>query len=159
MLDQVSEPKDQKLPPVEVNALKRSGQSQQSGRDRDFEIMEISWQGPIPPPSVFKQIDEIVPNGAERLFAQFERETKQRHKLHSRAQSLPFIDQVLGRVCALLFAFACYIAAFAIEKGAYLPATVIGGAMIVAGINAFMRHSDARGERKSESQKKVPKKR
>jgi uncharacterized membrane protein len=103
--------------------------------------MEVSsWQGPIPPPDVLRAYNEIIPNGAERLFSQFENETKHRRKMETRAQFLPFVDQISGRACALLFALACLLlSGYAISQGAQIPATVLGGAMIIAGVNAFMR--------------------
>lgn len=105
--------------------------------------MEVSaWKGPLPAPDDLRAYNEIIPNGAERIVAQFERETLHRHKLETRAQTFPLIDQILGRASALLFAFACLgLCGYAISQGAYVPATILGGAMIVAGVNAFMRRA------------------
>jgi hypothetical protein len=67
--------------------------------------------------------------------------------MQSRSQLFPLLDQLAGRACALLFAFACLLlVAYAIANGAQWAATILGGAMIVAGINAFIRRaSDDRG--------------
>jgi uncharacterized membrane protein len=89
-----------------------------------------------------RAINELVPNGAERLIKQLELETAHRHKLETRQQTFPLIDQLVARVVALLFAAGC-LAAIVIcaQSGAQVPATVLGGAIIVAGINALMSRS------------------
>lgn len=35
---------------------------------------QAAWQGPLPPPEAVKQFDEIVTNGAERIFRMAELE-------------------------------------------------------------------------------------
>jgi uncharacterized membrane protein len=39
------------------------------------------YSGPIPPPELLRQYDEVVENGAERLFAAFENQTQHRQGL------------------------------------------------------------------------------
>lgn len=36
----------------------------------------VSWKGPLPPPSVMDGYNNVVPNGADRLFALFEEQTR-----------------------------------------------------------------------------------
>lgn len=45
------------------------------------------FQGPIPPPSLLKEYDDVVQNGAERIFAGYEsqrnhRQALERHAIH-----------------------------------------------------------------------------
>lgn len=115
-------------------------------RQLAMEVMEVSWQGPIPPPQVLRQINEVVPDGAERVFAQFENETKHRHLRERRAQTFPLFDQLLGRITALIFALACLgVAVYAIDRGYPWVAVAFGAATIAIGVNAFLRQS-ARSE-------------
>lgn len=107
-------------------------------------LHEMSWQGPLPPPAALRAINELVPNGAERLIKQLELETAHRHKLETRQQTFPLIDHLAARLVALLFAAGCLTAiVICVQSGAQIPATVMGGAMIVAGINAFMSRSSS----------------
>ena len=101
--------------------------------------MEISWQGPIPPPQMLRKSNEIIPNGAERLIAQFESETKHRHMRERRAQNYPLIDQLAARICALVFALACLgVAVHAINVGYPWVAAAFGVATIAIGVSAFL---------------------
>lgn len=125
----------------------------QSGRRQTTAQLHLeysSWQAPIPPPSAFRDYDEIIPNGAERIFSQFENETKHRHKMEARSQYFPLVDQLAARICALLFAFACLVVVgYAIQQKAEWVAAILGGAMIVAGINAFIRRQSNESNRKA----------
>jgi uncharacterized membrane protein len=72
-------------------------------------------------------------------MAQWESETKHRHKLQSRAQLFILVEQLTARFVALLFAGGCLgVVVYALSVGAVVPASGIGG-MIIAGINAFLR--------------------
>ena len=71
-----------------------------------LEYTEVSWQGPLPPPHILKQINDVIPHGAERWMAQFETETRHRHLLERRRQTFPLTIQLAARVFALLFALA-----------------------------------------------------
>ena len=96
--------------------------------------------GPIPPPSEFREYDQLIPNGADRIMAQWESETKHRHTMQSRAQWFTLIEQLAARFFALLFAGGCLaVVACGISQDATIPASIIGGVMIVAGINAFLQ--------------------
>jgi uncharacterized membrane protein len=104
------------------------------------QVVAAYRESPIPPPSEFREYNELIPDGANRIMAQWEAETKHRHKLQSRAQLFILVEQLTARFVALLFAGGCLaVVVYALSVGAVVPASVIGGAMIIAGINAFLR--------------------
>jgi uncharacterized membrane protein len=107
------------------------------------ERRELSvWQGPLPPPAVLQGYKDLLPDGPDRVFKQWERETEHRQSLERRRQSLPFWDRALARGTALVFAFGCLaVIAYVASIGAEWAAVALSGAMIVAGINAFIRRS------------------
>ena len=75
--------------------------------------------------------------------ASLENETKHRHKLEARQQTFPLIEQLAARLVALIFALACLGAiVWCAIVGAHVPASILGGAIIVAGMNALMRRVD-----------------
>jgi uncharacterized membrane protein len=125
-------------PPEDSSALHEA----RSAPRTSVQVMEMSWQGPIPPPQELKRYDEIIENGAERLFSQFERETQHRHLLERRAQNYPLFDQLAARTTALVFSLGCLgVALYAVEKNHPWVAGAFGAAMIANGINAFLRQS------------------
>jgi uncharacterized membrane protein len=102
---------------------------------------EVTWQGPIPPPEILSRMNDVVPGAAERILRQAEKEQDHRHLMQRRSQTFPLYDQIVARVSALLFAFGCLgVIWYAVSVGANIPAGVLSAAMLVAGINAFLRY-------------------
>jgi uncharacterized membrane protein len=101
---------------------------------------EQHWNAPILPPNIIKQYDDAVPNGAERLFSQFESESNHRRSMEQRGLELQGRDLWLGKLLALLFAWSVLgLAGFAIYKDALWIAALLGGGMIGTIIFGFLR--------------------
>ncbi|HFO0796466.1 TPA: DUF2335 domain-containing protein [Enterobacter roggenkampii] len=64
--------------PELMDTLLRSGQFQSM-------MVSQSFSGPLPPPDVIRGYDQILPGGAERIFAMAEKEQSHRHKIDSTA--------------------------------------------------------------------------
>ncbi len=103
------------------------------------EMQHLTWQAPIPPPEIIRGYNDVIKDGAERLFAQFEAEAKERRAYNKRGQTQQFVLQILARfVAPLTFALsALYVAYYAISKGQELAAAVIGGGAIAMVVAAF----------------------
>lgn len=56
-----------------------------SGKFQAMVRHETHYSGPLPPPEVMQSYDEILPGGAERLFAMAENEQKFRHSTQDMA--------------------------------------------------------------------------
>lgn len=103
-------------------------------------IVSASWVGPLPPPAVLREFDELVPNGAERIFAQFEAEAEHRRKCEDKQLRFGIRDAHIGQFLAGLYAVLAFgVSAYAISKEAYWAASFISGTTIVGGIVAFLR--------------------
>ena len=61
----------------------------------------LSFEGPLPPPSILEAYNRVVPNGAERLFAAFEQQVKHRQALESTVVTTNSRLQVRGFYAAL----------------------------------------------------------
>ncbi|PRD42089.1 hypothetical protein C5748_18210 [Phyllobacterium phragmitis] len=98
------------------------------------------WSGPLPPPQILEEFNNVVPNGAERIMAAWERETDHRHKMERRELTLVSTDAILGKICAFLFVLGALSAcAFAASVGADWVAAIIGGGVIGSVVWAFVR--------------------
>jgi uncharacterized membrane protein len=93
-----------------------------------------------------REFDALVPDGAERIFKQFEAEAEHRRSCEKRQISFAIRDGHIGQLLAGLYAICAFgVSAFAIYKEAYWAATFIGGTTIVGGIVAFLRQKDGPG--------------
>ena len=101
---------------------------------------EASWSGPLPPPSALQEFEMIVPGGAERIFAQFEKEADHRRSIEGKQARFIVRDTHVGQILAGLYAICAFaVIAFAIDRGAYWIAGILGGTTIVGGLIAFLR--------------------
>ncbi|MCM0752003.1 hypothetical protein DEA98_14120 [Brucella pseudogrignonensis] len=48
-------------------------------------VEQSSWSGPLPAPSDMMKYDQIVSNGAERIFTAWEEESKHRRELERKS--------------------------------------------------------------------------
>lgn len=98
--------------------------------------IEMMWSGPLPPPQVLASFNDIVPNGAERIIAAWEKETAHRHKMDMRTST----ESILGKVFALVFVItALAICGFTAYIGATWVSAVLGGGVIASVVWAFVR--------------------
>jgi uncharacterized membrane protein len=100
----------------------------------------------MPPPEVLRGYGDIIPDGAERLFKQFEAEATARREYMRRGQTHNLIVALSGRSAALILALsALAVSAYALRLGHSWAAAIIGGgtvAMVVAaftGVPALLR--------------------
>jgi uncharacterized membrane protein len=98
-----------------------------------------TWSGPLPPPSVLADFDEVVENGAERIMAAWESETAHRRDLEKSDLRLSAMDSMLGKVFALIFVLSALgVSAYAASIGAQWLGVVLGGGVIGSVVWAFV---------------------
>ncbi|MFA4845959.1 MAG: DUF2335 domain-containing protein [Patescibacteria group bacterium] len=102
-------------------------------------VQREEFSGPIPPPSLFRQYDQIVPGAAERLLQMAEKQATHRIQLESlviasdvrkseRGQNFGFCIAVFGLVCAFILGLV----------GREIVAGVIGGGTLVSLASVFV---------------------
>jgi uncharacterized membrane protein len=95
--------------------------------------------GPLPPPATLRAFNDIVENGAERVFKQFETESNHRRELERYLARRDAWDKRIAQCLAGGFAFtALAVAAYAVSVGAYATASIIGGGSIAMVVAAFL---------------------
>ncbi len=78
-----------------------------------------------------KGYDDVVPDGAKRIFQAFEDETKHRRQMESKTLEFQGRDLVQGKRYALAFVIvALAVIAFAIQKEANWVAALLGGGLL-----------------------------
>lgn len=103
-------------------------------------VAQATWSGPLPPPSALAQYNDVVPNGAERIFAAWEEESLHRRKLESRDLTLDGVEIVLGRLGALVFVVtALAVIAYCASIGAEWVAAALGSTAIASIVFAFVK--------------------
>ena len=91
--------------PLPISAMNPNQPSPQktSGVVTQQVRMELeAYAGPIPPPSILRQYDEIQAGFADRIMTQFEEQGRHRRKLESRVIWDNIISSAAGQVMAFI---------------------------------------------------------
>ena len=97
------------------------------------------WQGPLPPPEVLKAYNDAFPNGAERIFAEVQRQA--RHRIEMERTVIPEQQRQSrrGQVYGLIVALSFLVSAFVlISMGYGLFGTIMGSIDLVALVTVFV---------------------
>jgi len=102
-------------------------------------VVVAGWTGPLPPPQILEQFGHVVPDGAERIFKQFEAEAAHRRKQEDRDVRSRIRGVHIGQALAGLYALGAFgLSGYAIAHDAAWAGVLIGGGTIVGGIVAFL---------------------
>lgn len=87
----------------QLSRSETAGSDQISRIDAVSRSVEFStYSGPLPPPDILRQFEEIVPGSAERIFAQFEAQSAHRRSMESTVISSGAFSQRFGTVSGTL---------------------------------------------------------
>jgi len=93
------------------------------------------FSGPLPPPAVLKQYDDVAPGSAERIIKKFESQTEHRIKLESIVVWTGSIKELGGLVCGFIIAMTAIIGGiYTALQG--LP--FLGGSLSFSGLAALV---------------------
>lgn len=98
-----------------------------------------SFSGPLPPPSLLNEYDQIIPNGAERIFAMAENQSKHRQELETTVVKSNSRDSLLGIISAFLISIiTVLVGGYCIINGQPVAGTLIGGLGLASIVGTFV---------------------
>lgn len=126
-------------PPTHKTPERASGgASRTSGNIHVAQRTEI-WSGPLPPPTVLQQYDDIHTGFAERLLRLTEEEAQHRRRVTVRAQRYEIFEATMGQLFGLLVALAAFgTAAWLGFLGHPTAAATVGGTTIAGLVGVFV---------------------
>lgn len=93
------------------------------------------YSGMLPPPSMLREFDNIIPNGADRLMTMLETEAKERHDNNRKYLKYTSIGMFLAFAIAIFgFGSALYLAI----QGNNVGAGIMAGTVMLGVITAFI---------------------
>lgn len=116
-------------------------QSSDPSPDNGISIVQTQelWHGPLPHPQIVEEFRRLIPDAPERIFRQWEDQSRHRREYERRALEASIRKDRIGQFAAITFALvALAVVAFAIWQGQPWVAGVLGGSMIVAVVGAFL---------------------
>lgn len=115
------------------------------------ETLALSFSGPLPPPNLLAQYNDVAPNGADRIIAMAEKQSAHRMGLESHVVKRETIMSYLGLGAAVTVALTFLGAAvYLVLAGHPWPGTFIGGADLAAMIGGFLYGTKSRSNERVE---------
>lgn len=104
-------PDDESLHPTQNDTLSEERFLQLFKR----ETQSLSFSGPIPPPSILREYQEMVPDAPERIISMAEIQMKHRHELEAKHLDGSIRAEFRGQIFAFILAICVFILAFIME--------------------------------------------
>lgn len=99
--------------PEHDHSLDKLDPNAQVARQTQQVVMHTQqWAGPLPPPAVLKQYDEVFPGLAERIVTSMEREQEHRHSVDRELIQTHQVAFTRGQWIAATIALICLVLGF-----------------------------------------------
>jgi uncharacterized membrane protein len=121
--------------------LKILERSQMPQKEKQLLLVQIATQfkGPLPHPDILRQYGIIVPNGAERIFNGFEKQTDHRIQLEDFAIKNQIKQSGRGQIFGFITAILCLGLSTALALlGHEITASIIGGTTVLGLVTIFV---------------------
>lgn len=133
------------LPVAEPAAIERR-QSSQLPTGRRFTAELTAFHGPLPPPTVLAEYNQIIPNGAERILAMAERQQAHRHALESTVVNGNTANERRGQQFAFIIAMTAILGGLALiltGRDTQGLVAILGTLTALAGVFIYGRYKQA----------------
>ena len=94
------------------------------------EVIRSEFSGPIPPPSIIKGYEDVLPGSADRILTMAENQSKHRQDMERRIVIAESRDSLLGVLFAFLLGIGCIVAAIVIVVMVPANSGAISGAIM-----------------------------
>lgn len=144
--------------PLDGTVVEPPGQPGQGGSVAYFEASLTTYSGPLPPPAVLREFEQILPGSAERIFAQFEKQSEHRRTLESSAIANEITQSRRGTNCAFILGLVGLgVAAFFAYMGHPASGATVGGVGLASLLTAFLTGTVSRRKERTEKAKEMAK--
>jgi uncharacterized membrane protein len=114
-----------------------------------------AFSGPIPPPELLKQYNDIIPDGANRILTMAEKQSAHRIELEKTVIRGDDRRANLGLVCGFVFgAIVVYLSYLLIRDGHDVAGATLGTADLVALVGTFIYGTRARRQEREHKNEK-----
>ncbi len=103
------------------------------------QVTQQQFSGPIPPPELLSQYNDIIPDAAERILRMAENDAAHLHKIEADALKYAARDQRTGQLCALSVSIVVMLTVMlGFWLGFSTAASVLGGTTVVGLVTVFV---------------------
>lgn len=139
MSEEQSKKKKEVTKKLEPDVVENNPELNKEFRKVIAEVVQSEFSGPIPPPSIIKGYEEVLPGSADRIIKMAENQSSHRQAMESKMVKTEARDSLLGEIFAFILGMSCIIAAIIIvlhvpESSGAIASSVLG----MTGIGAIV---------------------
>lgn len=115
------------------------------------------FEGPIPPPEILHQYDQVLPGAAERIISMAENQAKHRQLLEKSVIESEIKDSRMGLYFGFLVSLiALLMGTYCIIQGYSISGSIIGGSAVPGLAAVFVYGSRQRRKERETKQRQTP---
>lgn len=108
--------------------------------DHHLEERTQQYVGPIPPPSLLDEFNQIIPGAAERILRMAEENAKHQREIEMLALTSAVKTTTKGQIFGLIIGLSAFITTgFSLYLGFENAAMTIGGTTVIGLVTAFIK--------------------
>ena len=120
-----------------------------------FAMERSTFSGPIPPPELFKEYEEVLPGATERILKMAEKQQDHRTKIEEKIAENNFSLSIRGQIFGCFLAFVCLlVSAFLGYNGHDWLGGIIGGGSIISILIVFVLNKEPSSPKNEKNQDK-----
>ncbi|WP_223572147.1 DUF2335 domain-containing protein [Xanthomonas citri] len=125
--------------PTVRTAELRIGQQQTIQQVTHHYATQSSWEGPLPPPKLLAEFNELQPGLADRIVRWAEQEGEHNRKIETRSLNWSIATRIIGQVFAATLAVGCLYASYHLAMAGHEGvAMTLGGGTLTTIVFAFL---------------------
>lgn len=122
--------------------------------NRQVVVGQAHFSGPLPPPVVLEQYNQVVPGAAERILAMAESQSKHRREIEALVIGSDIKNSRMGLVCGLIIGLAGLIAAVIVAVVGYpILSGIMGFSTLGSLIGVFVHGSQGRRQEREDAKR------
>ena len=132
----------------------------ENNEDKCLEVhhSQITFSGPLPPPTIMEQYEMIVPGAAERILKMAEDQSRHRQTIEKRVIYSDTRNSLLGLIFALVLGVVVIVCSiYLVVNGKQIAGTIVSGAYLVSLVSVFIYGSNVRKKERSEQREETKK--
>lgn len=113
--------------------------AQKINQSQTAKVIQHQFSGPIPPPEILQQYDQVISGAAERILAVAEKDAEHQREIEKSAIQFASREVKRGQWCGLAIGISAFITSIvALVLGSEQTASILGGTTVIGLVAVFV---------------------
>lgn len=124
---------------IKAPATRSPVSAKKINQSQTTKLIQHQFSGPLPPPEILQQYDQVIPGAAERILAMAEKDAKHQREIENSAIQFASREVKRGQWFGLAIGISAFITSIvALGLGSEQTASILGGVTVVGLVTVFV---------------------